>query len=111
LIKRAQYDDVMNRSQKNTLGTMRDLDLAWSSLQQPLHATALPEDYLRLLAALDEGWQILEVARLSARRAQGLSEHYLLTLTHPARMLARQTTLRKNGQIDGLLEREHVPMG
>ena len=87
---------------------MRDLAIAWSSLRQPLRATALSDDYLQLLAALDDGWQLLEAARLSARGEQGLNEYYLLTLTHPARMLVRQTTLRRNGQVDGL--RERVPM-
>lgn len=106
----ARYDNGMNHTEKNTLRTMRDLDIAWSSLQRPLHATNLAEDHLRLLAALDDGWQILEAARLSARGEQGLGEYYLLTLTHPARMLVRQTTLRKNGQIDELLEHERVPM-
>jgi hypothetical protein len=105
----ARYDNGMNHPQKNTLSTMRDLDIAWSSLQQPLHATTLPEDYLRLLAALDDGWQIIEAARLSARGEQGLCEYYLLALNHPARMLVRQTRLRKNGQIDELLEHERVP--
>jgi hypothetical protein len=100
----------MNQTHRNTLSTMRELDNTWSNLQQPLHPTARPEDYLRLLAALDDGWQIAEAARLFARGPQGLCEYYLLTLTHPVRMLVRQTALRKEGQIDGLLERELVPM-
>jgi hypothetical protein len=100
----------MNHTQKNTLSTMRDLDIAWSSLQQPVHSITLPADYLRLLAALDDGWQILEATRLSARGKTGLDQYYLLTLTDPVRMLVRQTTLQKNDQIDDLLERERVPM-
>jgi len=100
----------MNYSQKNRFGTTRDPGVARGSLQQPLHPKTLPEDYSQLLAALDDGWQILEAARLSAQSRTGLDEYYLLTLTHPARMLVRQTMLSKNEPIDKLLERECVPM-
>jgi hypothetical protein len=93
----------MNHMQKNTLSTMRDLDIAWSSLQQPLHATTLPEDYLRLLAALDDGWQILEAARLSARGEQGLCST-ICSAQSSCRMLVRQRRCG-NGQIDELFER------
>jgi len=82
----------------------------WEGLQQPVHGTGHAADYLRLLAALDEGWQIIEAANLLAHGTNAEGRGYLLTLMHPRRLLTREWSIIRSPEIDLLLAREHVPM-
>jgi hypothetical protein len=57
-------------------------EIVWSRLQEPIHTTKLPQDYLLLLAALDNGWKIYGPARLVYIDRLANDCSYLFNLTH-----------------------------
>jgi hypothetical protein len=81
----------------------------WESLQQPVHGSGHSSDYLRLLAALDEGWQVLEAAEFLAHGKNAEGCGYLLTLAHPQRRLRREWDVARSPEMDALLAFEGVP--
>ena len=82
----------------------------WESLQQPVHGSEEHSpDYLRLLAALDEGWRILEMTNLLAHGKNDEGRSYLLTLAHPRLPLIREWEVARSQEIDNLLAVEGVP--
>ena len=78
----------------------------WESLQQPIHGTSKQSNSMRLLSALDEGWQIQEVASYLARGSNAEGLGYLLTLYHPKRRLTREVDVAQSPDIDALLSLE-----
>lgn len=94
----------------NTVRTTKKPMTRWEGLQQPVHGSAHTADYLRLLAALDEGWQIAEAAELLAHGTNAEGRGYLLTLMHPRRRLTREWNVMRSPEIDRLLAYEAVPM-
>jgi hypothetical protein len=102
---------MMNLRSTPVLSTLTyETESPWSGLQQPVHATRIPADTLRVLSALDEGWQIVEVAHLLASGKNNEGDSYLLALMHPKRMQIQKLRVRANAQIKQLLETERVPM-
>lgn len=93
----------------NTMHTTK-VGTRWEHLQQPVHGSAHSADYLRLLAALDDGWQILEAADLLAHGVNAEGRGYTLTLMHPQRHLTREWNTLRSPEIDALLAHERVPM-
>ena len=93
----------------NSIATM-PIGKRWERIQQPVHGSGHAADYLRLLAALDEGWQIIEAADLLAHGTNAEGRGYLLTLMHPRRLLTREWNVIRSPEIDLLLAHEHVPM-
>jgi hypothetical protein len=82
----------------------------WESLQQPVHGSGrCSDDYLRLLAALDEGWQIVESADFLAHGTNTEGQGFLLTLMHPRRHLTREWSLVRSLEVETLLAFEGVP--
>jgi hypothetical protein len=94
--------DIMNATMK--IGTR------WESLQQPIHGSAHAADYLRLLAALDEGWQIMEAAEMLAHGKNSEGSAYVLTLMHSRRLLTCEWNVIRSPELDALLAHEVVPM-
>ena len=84
-------------------------EISWAGLHQQAHATDLPADYLRLLAALDEGWQIAEASYLLAHGRNNEGRAYQLTLIHQTKPIVREMTVAQNLKVDALLEHEGVP--
>lgn len=82
---------------------------AWEQVQQPVHGANQQADTLRLLAALDEGWQIQEVANYLAHGTNAEGRGYLITLYHPQRRITREWSVLLSSSIDALLAFEGVP--
>ncbi len=82
----------------------------WEFLQQPVHGSPHAADYLRILAALDEGWQIVEAADILAQGSNAEGRGYVLTLMHSRRLLTREWNVMRSPEVDMLLRHEHVPM-
>jgi hypothetical protein len=94
----------------NTSNKPIELSTRWDHTQQPIHGTGYStSDYLRLLAALDEGWQIGEVAEILAHGANAEGRGYMLTLMHPRRLLTREWSVMRSPEVDALLAFERVP--
>jgi len=81
----------------------------WESLQQPVHGSSQPADTLRLLAALDAGWQIAETADYLAHGLNAEGRGYMLTLFHPRLLLTREWEVARSPEMDELLSFEGVP--
>jgi len=94
--------DVMNAATK--------MGARWDGVQQPVHGSAHAADYLRLLAALDEGWQIVEAADMLAHGSNAEGRGYVLTLMHSRRLLTREWNVTRSPELDALLAHELVPM-
>ena len=92
----------------NTIDYQTNTMTEWDHLQQPMHGVGIQADALRLLAALDEGWQIQEAASYLAHgnNAEGLG--YLLTLYHPRRGQTLEFNVTHSPDIDALLAFENV---
>lgn len=93
----------------NPLNNEIDYSTRWERTQQPVHGTGNPSDYLRLLAALDEGWRILEVADLLAHGKNAEGRGYLITLAHPRLLQTREWGAARTPEITALLAFEGVP--
>lgn len=78
-------------------------------MQQPVHGSTQPADTLRLLAALDEGWQIAETADYLAHGLNAEGRGYILTLFHPRQLLTREWQVARSPEMDALLAFESVP--
>jgi hypothetical protein len=81
----------------------------WDRLQQPVHGASQHADTLRLLAALDEGWQIQEAAKYLAHGRNAEGSGYLLTLYNPRRKLTREWNAARSADLDAILAFESVP--
>ncbi len=81
----------------------------WDRNQQPVHETGVTADSLRLLAALDDGWQIVQSTNYLAHGKNAEGRGYLLTLLHPHRLLTCEWNVARSPDIDALLAFEGVP--
>jgi hypothetical protein len=88
--------------------TTYDADHVWNKLQEPARPAGKPADYLLLLSALDEGWKILETARLVPFNDFLRGGSYMLTIFHPVRLLVRQIVVARTPELDTLLKDEDV---
>ena len=94
----------------NTISATLQIGTRWDMIQQPVHGSSRAADHLRLLVALDEGWQIVEAADMLAHGANAEGRGYVLTLMHPRRMLTREWNVMRSPQVEALLAHEIVPM-
>ena len=94
----------------NTLNATSHIGTLWDSIQQPVQDSTHAADHLRLLAALDEGWQIMKVADLLAHGRNAEGRGYLLVLMNPRRLLTCEWNVMHSSEMDALLARELVPM-
>lgn len=82
----------------------------WESLQQPIHGSGRSsDDYLRLLAALDEGWQIVASADFLTQGSNAEGRGFWLTLMHPRQRLTREWRVTRSLEVEKLLAFEGVP--
>jgi hypothetical protein len=88
--------------------TTFDSDHVWNKLQEPARPAGKPADYLLLLSALDEGWKILETARLVPFNDFLRGGSYMLTIFHPIRLVVRQIVVARSAEVDALLKDEDV---
>jgi len=88
--------------------TTFDSDHVWNKLQEPARPAGKPADYLLLLSALDEGWKILETARLVPFNDFLRGGSYMLTIFHPIRLVVRQIVVARSAEVDVLLKDEDV---
>ena len=100
----------MEENMLNTLNATLHIGTRWDSIQQPVHGGARAADHLRLLAALDEGWQIMEAADMLAHGKNAEGRGYLLVLMNPRRLLTCEWSMMRSPEVDALLAQELAPM-
>ncbi len=83
---------------------LTNFDIRWDKLQEPARPAQKPADYLLLLSALDDGWQVVETIRLLEPDHQ--PGDYLLTLFHPTRLLIHQMTISPIPEVEWMLKDE-----
>jgi len=93
----------------NTIMNDVETQTRWERIQQPVHGSNHPADTLRLLAAMDEGWQIVETADYLAHGLNAEGRGYILTLMHPRMHLTREWSVARSPEMDALLAFEGVP--
>ena len=85
---------------------MLSLDLGkehqWSTLQEPRISSTLPSSYLRLLSALDIGWQIVEYKMHPTWDQTGFV--YLVTIQEPFSKKNEMIILPMSVFVDEILE-------
>lgn len=77
----------------------------WNHLQGPSRPTRLPNGYLLLLAALDEGWKVDRILVQPSWDQHGFV--YVLTLKRSGSCRRQELVLPKNPQVEALLMQEH----
>lgn len=93
----------------STLNNKTEFSNRWERVQQPVHGSGQKADELRLLAALDEGWQIVEIADYLAHGNNAEGRGYLLTLFNQNQLQTREWSIARTPKIDSLLAFEGVP--
>ncbi|HTX90755.1 MAG TPA: hypothetical protein VMC09_06020 [Anaerolineales bacterium] len=81
--------------------TISKMETVWNTFQEPRCAAYLPNSYMLLLSALDEGWKVTK-----AELAPSWDQHgfiYLVTLQRPASQQTQQLILPKNSLVAKLL--------
>lgn len=94
----------------NILNAIRKIGSHWGAPQQPVHDNnAYMVDYVLLLAALEQGWQIIEAGEILAHGANAEAHGYVLTLMHPYRLLTCEWNVERSPEVDALLAHLAVP--
>jgi hypothetical protein len=78
----------------------------WTTVQEPRSPAYVPNSYLLLLSALDNGWQIRQVELAPSWDQHGFI--YLVTLRQGQPDYAQQLILPKNALIDELFKEMNV---
>jgi hypothetical protein len=75
----------------------------WYDYQQPAHpAPGVSAEFRSLLAAIDQGWQIVDLAQVPAVRP-GMVKSYVFTLDHKSSRKPRQLTVMANPAVEQLI--------
>jgi len=74
----------------------------WTTFQQPIIASSVPNSYLLLLSAMDNGWHIGKVELVPSWDQHGLV--YLVTLHLYTSDHSQQLILPKNPFVDSILD-------
>jgi hypothetical protein len=82
--------------------TMPKNETFWNSFQEPRCPAYIPNSYMLLLSALDQGWKITKVELAPSWDQHGFI--YLVTLNRPHRQIVRQLILPQNTFVMYLLQ-------
>jgi hypothetical protein len=82
--------------------TMTRMETVWNTFQEPRCSAYLPNSYMLLLSAVDQGWKIVK-----AELAPSWDQHgfiYLVTLTCQTHDHSQQLILPQNSLVANLLQ-------
>ena len=82
--------------------TMTKMESVWDTFQEPRCPAYLPNSYMLLLSALDQGWKVTKVELSPSWDQYGFI--YLVTLKRPSHSHARQLILPHNSLVENLLQ-------
>ena len=81
--------------------TMSKMENVWNTFQEPRCAAYLPNSYMLLLSALDQGWKVTKVELAPSWDQYGFI--YLVSLKRPSHAHAQQLILPHNSLVENLL--------
>jgi hypothetical protein len=82
--------------------TITKMENVWNTFQEPRCPAYLPNSYMLLLSALDEGWKVIKVELAPSWDQYGFI--YLVTLKRQSHPHARQLILPHNALVENLLQ-------
>ena len=82
--------------------TMTKMENIWDTFQEPRCPAYLPNSYMLLLSALDQGWKVMKVELAPSWDQNGFI--YLVTLKRPTHTRAQQVILPHNALVEALLQ-------
>ncbi len=82
--------------------TLTRMENVWDTFQEPRCPAYLPNSYMLLLSALDQGWKIVKVELTPSWDQYGFI--YLVTLKRQSHPHARQLILPHNKLVENLLQ-------
>jgi hypothetical protein len=83
------------------------MDTVWNTFQEPRCPAYLPNSYMLLLSALDQGWKVSKVELAPSWDQYG--SIYLITLKHQSHQHFQQLILPKNSTVESLLHNYGLP--
>jgi hypothetical protein len=86
--------------------TMTKMENAWDAIQEPRCAAYLPNSYMLLLSALDQGWKVMKVELTPSWDQYGFI--YVVTLKRPFNPHTQQLILPQNSLIADLLHKDGI---
>jgi len=88
--------------------TMSKMENVWNTFQEPRCSVYLPNSYMLLLSALDQGWKVIKVELAPSWDQYGFI--YLVTLKRSAHFHAQQLILPHNSMVEELLREYGNPL-
>ncbi len=82
--------------------SMTKMEKVWNTFQEPRCPVYLPNSYMLLLSALDQGWKIVKVELAPSWDQNGFIQ--LVTLKRPYHPRTQQLILPHNALVDSLLQ-------
>lgn len=82
--------------------TLNRLENVWDTFQEPRCPAGLPNSYMLLLSALDQGWKVSKVESAPSWDQYGFI--FLVTLKRQSHPHARQLILPHNALVENLLQ-------
>ena len=82
--------------------TMTKMENVWDTFQEPRCPAYLPNSYVLLLSALDQGWKVIKVELAPSWDQYGFI--YLVTHKRQSHLYARQLILPHNSLVENLLQ-------
>ena len=82
--------------------TLNRMENVWDTFQEPRCPAYLPNSYMLLLSALDQGWKVIKVELAPSWDQYGFI--FLVTLKRQSHPHARQLILPHNTLVENLLQ-------
>ena len=82
--------------------TMTKMENVWNTFQEPRCSTYLPNSYMLLLSALDQGWKVSKVELAPSWDQNGFI--YLVTLKRQSHQHTQQLIMPHNAIVANLLQ-------
>jgi hypothetical protein len=82
--------------------TMSKMENVWNTFQEPRCSVYLPNSYMLLLSAIDQGWKVINVELAPSWDQYGFI--YLVSLKHPSHLHIQQLILPNNALVETLLQ-------
>jgi hypothetical protein len=82
--------------------TITKMENVWNTFQEPRTSAFLPNSYMLLLSALDQGWNVIKVELAPSWDQYGFI--YLVTLKRQSHLHTQQLILPHNALVKNLLQ-------